>query len=263
MQSAEEAERAVAAARYPPRGVRGVARSIARTATAACRTTSPRADDEMCVLVQLETRASRRCARSRLRRSTASTACSSGRPISASLGYLGQPRIPRCGGRFEDACRRAQNVGTPIGILAPVEADARAYLDMGFNYVAVGSDVVTLRKGCDALVQLFKRKYTMKRAVSLMVALTALGGVWVLAQPSQLSIADEFRMVEVASVADAMEQLYGERAHMSHDMRPLSPTKFAGPAVTVQLKKEEHKEGSAASQGMLDAIDAAPAGRST
>jgi regulator of RNase E activity RraA len=43
-------------------------------------------------------------------------------------------------------------------------------------------------------------------------------------------------------------------------MRPLSPTKFAGPAVTVQLKKEEHKEGAAASQGMLDAIDAAPPG---
>ena len=61
----------------------------------------------------------------------------------------------------------------------------------------------------------------MKRAVSLMVALTALGGVWVVAQPSQLSIADEFRMVEVASVADAIEQLYGERAHMSHQMRPL------------------------------------------
>ena len=37
-------------------------------------------------------------------------------------------------------------------------------------------------------------------------------------------------------------------------------TRFAGPAVTVQLKKEEHKEGSAASQGMLDAIDASPAG---
>jgi 4-hydroxy-4-methyl-2-oxoglutarate aldolase len=43
-------------------------------------------------------------------------------------------------------------------------------------------------------------------------------------------------------------------------MRPLSVTKFAGPAVTVLMKKSEHKEGSAASQGMIDAIDAAPAG---
>jgi regulator of RNase E activity RraA len=67
-------------------------------------------------------------------------------------------------------------------------------------------------------------------------------------------------MVEAASVADAMEQLYGQRAYLSHDMRPVFKTKFAGPAVTVLLKKGEHKEGAAASQGMLDAIDAAPPG---
>jgi regulator of RNase E activity RraA len=86
-----------------------------------------------------------------------------------------------------------------------------------------------------------------------------LGG-WVMAQPSGDPLIEGFRSVEVASVADAMEQLYGQRAYMSHDMRPLFKTKFAGPAVTVFLKKEEHKEGSAASQGMLDAIDAAPSG---
>ena len=67
--------------------------------------------------------------------------------------------------------------------------------------------------------------------------------------------------MEVASVSDAIEQLYGQKAYMSHEMRPLSPMKFAGPAVTVLLKKEEHKEGAEASQGMLDAIDAAPPGR--
>src|SRR5262249_59649676 len=68
------------------------------------------------------------------------------------------------------------------------------------------------------------------------------------------------RLVEVASTADAMEQLYGQRAYMSHEMRPLAPTKFAGLAVTVQLKKEEHKEGPPASQGMLDLIDSSPPG---
>ena len=83
---------------------------------------------------------------------------------------------------------------------------------------------------------------------------------WVMAQPSGDPLIEGFRMVEVSSVADATEQLYGQRSYMSHDMRPLFKTKFAGPAVTVLLKKEEHKEGSAASQGMLDAIDTAPAG---
>jgi len=84
--------------------------------------------------------------------------------------------------------------------------------------------------------------------------------LWALAQPSGDPLIEGLRNVEVASVADAMEQLYGQRSYMSHDMRPLSPAKFAGPAVTVQMKKGEHKEGAAASQGMLDAIDNAPPG---
>lgn len=102
-----------------------------------------------------------------------------------------------------------------------------------------------------------------RKLVAAAVAVVLVGAlVWVLTQQraSADPIIEGFKLVEVASVADAMEQLYGQRAHMSHDMRPLFPTKFAGPAVTVLLKKEEHKEGPPASQGMLDAIDAAPPG---
>lgn len=84
--------------------------------------------------------------------------------------------------------------------------------------------------------------------------------VWAMAQPPSDPLIEGFRNVEVASVADAVEQLYGQKVYMSHDMRPVEKTKFAGPAVTVLLKKEEHTEGSKASQGMLDAIDAAPPG---
>ena len=69
-----------------------------------------------------------------------------------------------------------------------------------------------------------------------------------------------FKSVEVASVSDAIEQLYGRKAYMSREMRPIFTTKFAGPAVTVQLRKEENTDGSKALQGMMDAIDEAPAG---
>src|SRR5207247_11254647 len=94
----------------------------------------------------------------------------------------------------------------------------------------------------------------MKPALGFVSLAAILGAVWLLAQPSGDPLIEGLRMVEVASVADAMEQLYGQRGYMSHQMRPLAPTKFAGPAVTVLLKKEEHKEGWAASKGMLDAI---------
>jgi len=74
------------------------------------------------------------------------------------------------------------------------------------------------------------------------------------------TVVEGFRLIEVASVSDALEQLYGKRAYMSHDMRPLAQTKFAGPAVTVLMKREENKEGASAIQGILDAIDEAPPG---
>ena len=69
-----------------------------------------------------------------------------------------------------------------------------------------------------------------------------------------------FSRVEAASVSDAMELLYGKKMYMSHDMRPLFTTKFAGPAATVLLQKEEHTEGSKALSGMMDVIDEAPPG---
>jgi 4-hydroxy-4-methyl-2-oxoglutarate aldolase len=100
----------------------------------------------------------------------------------------------------------------------------------------------------------------MKRIVIGAGVVVAAAAAWLMAQPAGDPLFEGFRQVEVASVADAYEQLYGQKNYMSHDMRPLSTAKFAGPAVTVLMKKEEHKEGGAASQGMLDAIDAAPAG---
>jgi 4-hydroxy-4-methyl-2-oxoglutarate aldolase len=99
-------------------------------------------------------------------------------------------------------------------------------------------------------------RYLALPALALLIILA----VWLPAQPPKDTLSDGFRLVEVASAADAMEQLYGQKAYMTHDMRPVSPAKFAGPAVTVMLKKEEHTEGSKASSGMLDAIDNAPEG---
>jgi regulator of RNase E activity RraA len=63
-----------------------------------------------------------------------------------------------------------------------------------------------------------------------------------------------FRHVEVASVSDAIEQLTGRKMYMSHRMRPLFPSKFAGFALTVQLKKETNHDPDAL-KGMLAAID--------
>ena len=63
-----------------------------------------------------------------------------------------------------------------------------------------------------------------------------------------------YRHVEVASVSDAREKITGLRMHMSHRMRPIFPSTFAGIALTVKLKNEENRDPDAL-QGMLAAID--------
>ena len=65
---------------------------------------------------------------------------------------------------------------------------------------------------------------------------------------------EAFRHVEAASVSDAEEQLLHQKHYMSHRMQPIFPTKFAGFAITVLLKKEENSDSEALS-GMLAAID--------
>jgi regulator of RNase E activity RraA len=71
---------------------------------------------------------------------------------------------------------------------------------------------------------------------------------------SDASLLDGYRHVEVASVSDAMEKITGQRMYLSHRMRPIFTSKFAGFALTVKLKKEENHDPHAL-DGMLAAID--------
>ena len=110
------------------------------------------------------------------------------------------------------------------------------------------------------------RKNRWIRAIAALAIALIGGGVTALAPPlhSQTLAANlpsgntdllrSFRHVEVASVSDAMEQILGKRMYMSHRMRPLSPSKFAGFALTVKLKKEENRDPQALA-GMVSAID--------
>ena len=55
VQNAEEAKRAVAATRYPPQGIRGVATSARASRFGRVKDYLKRANQEICLLVQVET----------------------------------------------------------------------------------------------------------------------------------------------------------------------------------------------------------------
>ena len=158
VQTAEEARRAVAATRYPPEGVRGIAATIRANRYGRIKDYHAQANREMCVLVQLETRR----ALSELEAIAAVEGIDGlfigPSDLAGDLGHLGNNRHPDAVAVFADACARAKKAGKPIGILAPVEEDARRYLEMGFSYVAVGSDIGVLRGAVEQLRARFAGK---------------------------------------------------------------------------------------------------------
>jgi 4-hydroxy-2-oxoheptanedioate aldolase len=156
VQNAEEAKRAVRAVRYPPDGIRGVSGTTRANRFARVPDYFKRANQEICLLVQLETRA----ALGELEKIAAIDGIDGifigPADLSADFGKLGTSGDPEVWAAISDAGRRIRKAGKPAGILAPVEADARRWLDEGFTFVSVGVDMGLVARGADALLKKFR-----------------------------------------------------------------------------------------------------------
>jgi 4-hydroxy-2-oxoheptanedioate aldolase len=156
VQNAEEAKRAVESTRYPPHGVRGV--SVAARASRYGRTPGylGKANSEMCVLVQVETRTALNELEAIARVEGVDGVFIGPSDLAASLGHIGNPAHADVQAAIRDAVDRLKKVGKPAGILTGNEDEARRYIEWGFLFVAVGADVGLLAKNADALAKKFK-----------------------------------------------------------------------------------------------------------
>ena len=156
VQNPAEAKSAVAAVRYPPRGVRGVA--SASRASRYGRTTDylKKADSEICLLVQVETRAALDELEAIAAVEGVDGVFIGPSDLSASLGHVGNPAHPDVQEALQGAVTRLKAVGKPAGILTGNEDEIRRYIGWGYTFVAVGSDVGLLARCADALAKKFK-----------------------------------------------------------------------------------------------------------
>jgi 4-hydroxy-2-oxoheptanedioate aldolase len=158
VQNADEAAKAVAATRYPPLGIRGV--SVAPRANRFGRVAlyHRRAHEETCVLVQVETRAAVGEIEGIAAVPGVDGIFIGPSDLAADLGHLGDARHPEVQDAIVAACARIRAAGKAAGILTGDPADAARYLDLGFTFVAVGSDVGVLSAGTAKLAAEFKRR---------------------------------------------------------------------------------------------------------
>lgn len=156
VQNVEEAKRAVASTRYPPQGIRGVSAAARASRYGRVPGYATTANDEMCVLVQVETRGSLDQLESIAKVDGVDGVFIGPADLAASLGHLGNPQHAEVQKAMEDAVKRLKEIGKPAGILTGNEDEARRYIDWGYLFVAVGADVGLLARNADALAKRFK-----------------------------------------------------------------------------------------------------------
>lgn len=158
VQNAEEARHAVAACRYPPAGIRGITTGGRASRYGRAASYLKEADQQVCLLVQAETPA----AIDRIPEIAAIDGVDGifvgPSDLSASMGHIGNPQHPEVQRAIELAAKRISDAGKASGILTSVEADARRYIDWGYRFVAVGTDIGLLARNADALAAAFRKK---------------------------------------------------------------------------------------------------------
>lgn len=156
IESEEDARRAVAHTRYPPQGVRGVATNHRANHFGRIADYLSTAAEQICVLAQIESRAGMDNLTAIAGVEGVDGIFVGPNDLAAGLGHLGQPSHPDVQAAIAAIHERATAVGKPTGILTPVEAEARRYIEMGFTFVAVGSDLGLLTRGAEALAAKFR-----------------------------------------------------------------------------------------------------------
>ena len=158
VQNAEEAAAAVAATRYPPLGIRGMAGTTRATRYGAVADYATRAHEEICVLVQVETAEALGNIEAIAAVEGVDGIFIGPADLAASMGYPGQGSHPEVKAAVIDAVKRITAAGLPAGFLSLDPAMLDAVNEAGGQFIAVDVDMVVLRREAAAKAALWREK---------------------------------------------------------------------------------------------------------
>ena len=156
VQNADEARAAVAATRYPPQGMRGVAGATRATRFGRIKDYARRANEELCLLVQVETQHALENIEAICAIDGVDGVFIGPADLHASWGYTGETGNPAVVPMIEDAIRRIRKAGKAAGVLTAAEAEIHRYIEAGCLFTAVGSDIGILARGAEQLLAKYR-----------------------------------------------------------------------------------------------------------
>ena len=141
VQNADEARRAVAATRYPPQGMRGVAAMHRASRFGTVPDYLKRASAETCVVVQIETPEAMQNLEAIAAVDGVDCIFIGPGDLAASMGLIGEIGHPQVQAHLKEAAQTAARLGKPCGIVMGQAEAVNQCIEVGYSYVAVASDL--------------------------------------------------------------------------------------------------------------------------
>ncbi len=141
VQNADEARRAVSYTRYPPEGIRGVAAMHRASRFATVPDYLNRASGELCVIVQIETLAALETLPQIAAVPGVDSIFIGPGDLSASMGFLGDIANAAVQEKLRHAAQLCRQLGKPCGIVGPNPEMVGKFLEYGYSWVAIASDM--------------------------------------------------------------------------------------------------------------------------
>jgi len=158
VETPDEARRAVAATRYPPAGSRGFAGMHRASRYGTVADFGRHANDEACVIVQIETPG----AIARLEEIAGvdgvDAIFAGPGDLSAACGHIGEIGHPDVQAHLRHVAAMCRGLGKPCGTIAPNADMAKRFIDDGYSFVAVASDMAMMMRQAGQFLGELRRK---------------------------------------------------------------------------------------------------------
>lgn len=154
--SAEEARAAVSAMRFAPEGVRGYNSATRAGRYGAIAEYGAKAKDELCLIVQIETRAALEALEEIATVEGVDAVFIGPADLAADLGYPGNLAAPEVQAAVEGAIARLKALGVPSGIVTVDETLLERSIATGTRFTALGIDAVMMMQASQGLLSRFR-----------------------------------------------------------------------------------------------------------
>lgn len=158
VEDADEARRAVAATRYPPEGMRGMAGMSRASRYGTTPDYLRTANKGVGVVLQLETPKAIAALEEIAAVPGVDALFVGPADLSGAMGHAGELMHPRVVALMVEAARRARALDMPIGTVGGTPEEVTRYRAAGFTYVAVCSDLGLLMRGAQAALQALRHR---------------------------------------------------------------------------------------------------------